>query len=67
MSNRSFTNEQFIEAVTNSISIRGIIKKLNLKPAGGNYTTVKNLIIELDLNIEHLTGQSSNKGKLFRA
>ena len=55
MSKRTFTNEQFIEAVKLSTSLRQILTQLNLKEAGGNYKTIKNLIIELNLDTSHRT------------
>lgn len=66
MSNKKYTEEQFIEAVKTSTSFRQVLLKLNLKEAGGNYKTVKDLIQKLNLDISHYTGKSSNKGKLFR-
>ena len=53
MSKRTFTNEQFIEAVKLSTSLRQILTQLNLKEAGGNYKTIKNLIIALSLDTSH--------------
>lgn len=53
MSKRKWTNEQFILAVETSLSYAEVIRKLGLKPAGGNYDTVKRKIKELDL-IENL-------------
>lgn len=41
MSKRKWTNEQFILAVETSLSYAEVIRKLGLKPAGGNYDTVK--------------------------
>lgn len=65
MNKRTFTNEQLIEAVKLSTSVRQILTQLNLKEAGGNYKTIKNLILELNLDISHHTGMASNKGKTF--
>ena len=66
MSKRTFTNEQFIEAVKLSTSLRQILTQLNLKEAGGNYKTIKNLIIELNLDTSHHTGQLWSKGKTLQ-
>lgn len=66
MSKRKWNNEQLIEAVTNSYSIAGVIKALELVPAGGNYATVNNKIKELDLDISHFTGKGWNVGLQFK-
>ena len=39
-SSRSWTDEQLIIAAQGSVSIREVIKKLGLVPAGGNYTQI---------------------------
>ena len=41
MSKRKWTDEQFIEAVKNSLSYAEVLRKLGLKAAGSNYDTVK--------------------------
>lgn len=65
MNKNKWTNEQFIEAIKNSLSYAEVIRKLNLKPAGGNYDTIKRKIKELNLDTSHMTGQLWNKGKHF--
>lgn len=64
-SHRSWTNEQLIEAVESSFSIRGVITKLGLIPAGGNYVQVKAWITKLKLDTTHFTGSGWNKGKTY--
>lgn len=59
---KDYTDEDIIEAVKHSISIAGVLKKLNLKPAGGNYKTIKDKIQELGIDTSHLEGQSWRKG-----
>ena len=66
MSKRKWTDEQFIEAVTHNNSIAGVIKALELIPAGGNYVTVNNKIKELNLDISHFTGKGWNIGLKFK-
>jgi len=63
MSNRKYTDEQFIEAVKTSTSIRQVLSKLNLKEAGGNYTVAQKRIKDLNLDDSHFTGQAHLKGK----
>ena len=58
-----YTEEQFIDAVKSSTSIRQVLNKLGLKEAGGNYSITKTRIKNLNLDISHFKGQAWNKGK----
>lgn len=60
---RSFTDEQFVEAIRTSRSIAQTLKKLNLSPFGANYRATKILIEKLGLDISHFTGQGHLKGQ----
>ena len=62
---RSFSEQNLIDAVKTSVSIRQVLNALNLRPAGGNYYTIKKYIKELGLDTSHFTGQCWNKGKRF--
>lgn len=53
----TYTNEEFIKAVKESLSLAEVMRKLRLKPAGGNYATVNRKIKALGLDISHFTGQ----------
>lgn len=66
MSKVKYTNEQFIEAVKNSLSIAEVCRKLKIKAVGGNYKTVKNKISELNLDTSHFTGKAWNQGLRYR-
>jgi TPP-dependent indolepyruvate ferredoxin oxidoreductase alpha subunit len=59
MSNRknSYTDEQLIEAVKNSLSKAEVLKKLGIVVAGGNYKTLTKNIKRLNLDTSHFTGQ----------
>jgi Zn finger protein HypA/HybF involved in hydrogenase expression len=59
---KSWTNEQFIDAVNNSFSLRQVIAKLGLQEAGGNYEQIKRYIKEFNLNTSHFRGKAWNKG-----
>jgi hypothetical protein len=63
MSKRTYTNEQFIEAIKNNYSVRGALKTLGLVPAGGSYKLFYQRVKELNLDISHFTGQSHWEGK----
>lgn len=65
MSKRSWTDNEFIEAVKSSLSYAQVIRKLQLKVAGSNYDTVKRKIEELGLDTSHMTGQGWNQGERF--
>ena len=64
-SKRSWTDEELVDAVKTSFSVREVILKLNLIPAGGNYVQVKAGIVRLSLDNSHLKGQGWNKGKTY--
>ena len=61
--NTSYTDQEFIQAVAESTSIRQVLIKLGLKPVGGNYAVAKIRIAKLGLDTNHHTGQSWVKGK----
>jgi hypothetical protein len=62
---RNYTDEEFETAVKESGSLRQVLKKLNLREAGGNYQCAKERIRKLGLNIDHFHGQAWNKGKIL--
>lgn len=66
MNKRKWTDKQFIEAVKNSLSYAQVLRLLKLKPAGGNYNTVKRKIKELNIDTSHMTGATWNIGSRFR-
>lgn len=51
--------------VKESKSIAEVLRKLNLKEAGGNYKNMKKNIQLFELDTSHFTGQAWNKGKYF--
>lgn len=53
------------EAAKISLSIREVIIKLGLVPAGGNYEQIKRAINEERISIDHFTGKGWRKNKLF--
>ena len=62
---RSWTDEQLIEAVKLSYSLRAVIASLGLIPAGGNYAQVQARIQALELDTMHFTGSRWNVGKTY--
>jgi len=58
---RSWTENQLREAAKSSYSIRQVIKKLGLKPAGGNYYQLHQYIREYGVDTTHFRGMAWNK------
>lgn len=62
---RKWTNDDLAKAVINSNSIRGVLIKLGLVPAGGNYQHVSATIKKSGLDTSHFTGMGWRKNKKF--
>jgi len=60
---RSYSDEQFVEAVNKSTSWRQVFTELDLRVGGGQYIAFKQLAEKLDLNLDHMTGQGWSAGK----
>jgi hypothetical protein len=66
MNNRyTYSEQELREAVKTSTSIRQVLEKLNIVPAGGNYQTTNRRIEKLNIDTKHFTGQAWNKGKVI--
>ena len=61
----TYSEQDLREAVKKSTSIRQVLEKLNIVPAGGNYQTTNRRIKKLNIDISHFTGQAWNKGKVI--
>lgn len=57
--------EALQEAVKTSSSIAQVLGQLGLKPAGGNYQTIRTVIEQNKIDITHFVGQSWSKGKIL--
>jgi hypothetical protein len=64
---RSYTEEEFIEAVKTCFSIAQVCRKLGLVAAGAGYKTVNSGIAKLKLDTGHFTGKLWSKGKKLGA
>jgi len=62
---RKWSDQELVDAVKNSISVRSVIYKLGLIPAGGNYKHVSRIIEELNLDTSHFQGKGWNRGWVF--
>lgn len=60
---KTYTIQQLTEAVNESFSIAQVLRRLNLKAAGGNYQSIKTQINKSNLDTSHFTGQGWSKGK----
>jgi 5-methylcytosine-specific restriction endonuclease McrA len=65
MGTRRWTIKDLQIAVKSSLSIREVIIKLGLVPAGGNYEQIKSAFKEADINTEHFTGKGWRLHKTF--
>lgn len=63
MSRRRWTDDQLRSAVITSGSKAEVLRKLGLRPTGGNYAQFDKFVNILGLNIDHFTGSAWNKGK----
>lgn len=59
---RRWTEKQLQAAVISSFSLRQVIYKLGLIPAGGNYVQIQKYITELNIDNSHFRGKGWNKG-----
>ncbi len=59
---KSWTKTQLFKACSSSTSIRQVINKLKLIPAGGNYSQIKKFINLYKIPTEHFKGKAWNKG-----
>ena len=59
-----YTKELLEPLVKQSISMRGVLRKLGLKTSGGNNSFIKKKIINYEISINHFLGQGHMKGKV---
>jgi hypothetical protein len=53
-----YSDDELAQAVAGSPSFAEVLRKLNLRPSGGNYDLVKRRIKALNLDTSHMTGQA---------
>lgn len=66
MKRRNYSVDEVRKAVMDNHSVAGVLRSLSLKPVGGNYRTIKNIIAKNAIDISHFTGQGWNVGLKFR-
>ena len=60
---RSWTDEQLVVAVSNSVSVAQVLDALGLQHTGGNHRNVKQTIECLKLSTAHFKGQGYLRGR----
>jgi len=63
---RDYSDQDVIEAAKTSFSIAQLLRKLNLKEAGGNYANIKKTLQRLKIDTPHWTGQGWNKDQQLK-
>lgn len=63
---RSYTDEDIVNAVPNVHSLSKLLKVLNLKRAGGNFTNMKRILQNLSVDTSHWTGQAWSKDQQLK-
>ncbi|MEM6771999.1 MAG: hypothetical protein AAF597_15580, partial [Bacteroidota bacterium] len=61
-----YTKEELQNAVRASYSIAQVCRTLQIKPAGGNYTTLKQKFKDWEIDTSHFRGQGWNIGLKFK-
>lgn len=60
---RRYTDEELATAVKESHSMRAVLQKIGLTPAGGNYESIAKYIQLLGLDTSHFLGQAILRGQ----
>jgi len=62
---RKWQESDLRNAVSSSLSIRQVLKKLKLVEAGGNYEQIKKYIVFYNISTSHFLGKGANKGRVM--
>ena len=60
------TDDEFRQAVAKSLSVRQVLSRIGLVPAGGDYKTVHARIAKVGLDTTHFMGAAWNQGARYR-
>ena len=66
MPSRRYTDAEFRDAVRASKSISEVLRRLGLRPAGGNFANAKRQVQRLGVDTVHFTGQAWNRGEQLK-
>ncbi len=60
-------NKETLEPIVGkSLSIAEVCRRLEIRPVGGNYKTLKKYFIILEIDTSHFTGQGWNSGDRYK-
>jgi hypothetical protein len=65
VSRYSYTEQDVADAVATSFSYAEVLRKLGVRPAGGNYDTVKRPVRHLKLDTTHFTGRGHRRDRTY--
>lgn len=54
------------EIISTSLSYAEVLRKMKIKPSGGNYATLKSAIKKCEYDISHFTGKAWNQGEKYK-
>lgn len=63
---RRYSDQDVINAAKDVKSIAGLLRKLDLREAGGNYANIQRIIQRLNIDTSHWTKQGWNAGKRLK-
>lgn len=63
---KNYTDKDIIRIASKVTSMSQLISSLGLKPAGGNFASMKKNLQRLGLACEHWTGQAWNRGQRLK-
>jgi predicted HNH restriction endonuclease len=61
-----YTKELLESIVPDSLSYAQVLRKLNLREAGGNYANLQKNLERFEIDTSHMLHEASNKGKEFK-
>ena len=63
---REYTDEDVRRCASEVKSIASLLKKLGLKPTGGNYANMYRTLQKLEVDVSHFTGKLWSKGEQLK-
>lgn len=63
---KKYDKTRLEKIVKDSLSTSEVCRKLDIRPVGGNYKTIKNYLQKFEIDTSHFTGQGWNCGKNYR-
>ena len=67
MAVRTWTEEALKQACIKSTTLSQVLRRLGLRPTGGNYDHIKRVIAKSGINTSHFTGKSWASGKMLKS